>query len=224
MSISMPSYFMFNLSKMDDLYRQTIWDSMSEDEQKSSAADWKALNDESGSAYGKGATTIPSAPPESKYDTDPQQLGATRNTTYSAAPTAATLTGFNKLLDSGTVSGLVFVDVVNANTNAAKSQLASDAYGITSSRYGGSQGVLGVDLNDNGAIDDASELFGNEAGGSAGYLDFTIDASKLSAGDSIAFSVARALGGAEQTYAVTTETTVQEIADGINQAVSDGTL
>jgi hypothetical protein len=224
MSISMPSYFMFNLSRMDDLYRQTIWDSMTEEEQKSAAADWKALHDENGSAYGKGPTTISATPPEPKFNSDTQQLGVSRNTTYSADPTAATLTGFNKLLSSSTVSGLVFVDLVNANTDASRAELASAAYGIMSSRYGGSQGVLGVDLNGNGYIDDVSELFGSQAGDRAGHLDFTIDVSRLSAGDSIAFSVARALGGAEQTYLITTETSLQEIADGINQAVLDGTL
>ena len=225
MSISMPSYFMFNLRNMDEMYRQTVWDSMAEDEQKTAEAEWKALHSGNGSAYGgTGTTTISSAAPEAKYNTDTKNLGASRDTTHSASPTTASLTGFNTLLAGDTVSGLIFVDVANANTDAGKASLASSAHTIMTGRYGGSQGVLGVDLNDNGHIDDASELFGTGGATKAGHVDFTLDPSKLSPGDRIAFSVARALDGAEQAFTLTGETSAAEIADGINQAVTDGTL
>lgn len=226
MSISMPSYFMFNLRNMDDMYRQTIWDGMAEDEQKLAESEWKALHSGNGSAYdGTGTTTISSTPPEATYNTDTKNLAASRDTTHSANPTTASLTGFNALLAGDTVSGLIFVDVVNANTDANKTAQASAAHDIMTGRYGGSQGVLGVDLNDNGHIDDASELFGTGGGATrAGYVDFTLDPSKLSSGDRIAFSVARALDGAEQTFTLTGETSAAEIATGINQAAADGTL
>lgn len=224
MSISMPSYFMFNLKNMDERYKQTIWDSLSEDEQKAADAEWKDLGT-NGSSYGKGGTTtISSEPSEARFNKDSKQISASRDAAYSAEPTQAALTGFNSLLSEDTAQGLIFVDLKNANADAARASLASDAYTIMSGRFGGTQGLLGVDLNDNGYLDDASELFGSGTATRAGYLDFTVDASKLSAGDSFSFSASRSANGATQVFEVTTETSADEIAAAINQKVADGAL
>jgi hypothetical protein len=224
MSISMPSYFMFNLKNMDERYKQTIWDSLSEEDQKAADTEWKSLNT-NGSTYGKnGTTTISSTPSEALFNKDSKQIAASRDTTYSAEPSQAALTGFNSLLSEDTSKGLIFVDLKNANTDAAKASLASDAYNIMSGRFGGSQGLLGVDLNGNGHLDDASELFGSGSATRAGYLDFVVDASKLSAGDRFSFSASRSADGATQDFEVTTETSAAEIAAAINQKVADGEL
>lgn len=224
MSISMPSYFMFNLKNMDERYKQTIWDSLSEDEQKAADTEWKSLNT-NGSSYGKtGTTTISSTPSEAHFNSDSKQISASRDTTYSANPTAAALKGFNSLLSDATSSGLIFVDLKNANSDAAKASMAADAYSIMSGRFGGGQGLLGVDLNGNGHIDDASELFGSGTATKAGYLDFVIDSSKLSAGDRFSFSASRSANGAAQNFEVTTETSAAEIAASINRKVEEGEL
>jgi hypothetical protein len=230
MSVSAPSYFMFNL-RMDERYKQVIWETLSETERSTADTEWKALYSANKGAYGgtggttaTGATTISSSAPTARFNTDPKQLYVTRDATYSTAPTTATLSGFGSLIKEDGVSGLIFVDVRNANTDTTLSSRASAAYDVMTGRFAGAQGVLGVDLNDNGAIDDISELFGSRDGTQNGYLDLVIDPAKLTSGDRIGFAVPGVREGKTQTFTVTDETSVDQILASLTAALSSGEL
>ncbi|WP_207481536.1 hypothetical protein [Arenibaculum pallidiluteum] len=223
MAVSMPSYFMFNLKNMDSTYKQIVWDTMSEDEQSAASAEWRSLYNASGSpsagstGSSAGPTTISSSGPADRFQRASNQLDLDKDATYSAAPTATALSGFNSLLSGLSTSGLIFAGLEknDASTDAATQARATAAYNVMIGRFGGGQGVLGYDVNGDGAINGQNELFGNAR--TAGSVDFHVDFSRIDATSSVSFTLE---GEADpQTFTMTTQRNVADLAAAINLAV-----
>jgi len=222
MSVSMPSYFMYNLSNLDSAARTTIWESMSSEEQGAADTEWKALYNANKSLSSTGTTTISSEGPTDRFQRAGAQIDLNKDATFSATPTAAALTGYNALLSGLSVNGLIFADLKNADTStdSATQARAAAAYSVMTGRFGGSQGLLGYDVDNSGAIDSVNELFGGTR--TAGSVDFDVDFSQVDAGSWIRFEV-DGFGGLQE-FNFGSQSNLNDLAAAINLQVANDTL